>query len=287
MDSSEYKRSEYKKFGFEIGLKFSELQLLLKDIDGFYREREEIKLDKETNLPKTFSNGTVKKRTIQTTTFNLKMIQKKIKTKYLEKVALPKEVHGGVKTKSNISNAKAHQGNIYQFTTDLKDFYPNITSQMVYDALIYAGFPTHQAHLITRLTTWKHRLPQGTPTSTHIANIVFLKTDFELLKFCQDNGLTYTRYVDDLTFSAQTDFKSLIPSLLNIITVAGYQISYRKTKYGSDQVITGIKVLLNKLEAPKHIKERALQEIEEYLKQRPYARYEENIRRFRKTVSRK
>lgn len=87
------------------------------------------------------------------------------------------------------------------------------------------------SHWLTNITTWKHELPQGTPTSTHIANLVFLKTiHAELINFCNKNNITYTRYVDDLTFSSQQDFKSHLNEILSIVTKNDFKLSYRKTQ---------------------------------------------------------
>src|SRR5690606_31291063 len=96
-------------------------------------------------------------------------------------------------------------------------------------------------------------LPQGTPTSTHIANIVFLKIDNLLIEFCDKNNITYTRFVDDLTFSSQQDFQHLIPQILEIVTISGFRLSRRKTKYEGNQKITGIKVFNHKIDAPENI----------------------------------
>ena len=72
--------------------------------------------------------------------------------------------------------------------------------------------------LLTHLTTNNYALPQGTPTSTAIANIVFLPIDNKLIDYCIQKKLTYTRYVDDLVFSSHFDFMlctSLSIDLLN------------------------------------------------------------------------
>ena len=109
---------------------------------------------------------------------------------------------------------------------------------------------------MTRFVTWKGELPQGTPTSTHIANIVFISIDNKLIDFCNKNNITYTRFVDDLTFSSQKDFQHLIPEILETITSSGFRLSRRKTKYAGNQIITGIKVFNHKIDAPDNIIEK-------------------------------
>jgi len=212
----------------------------------------------------------------------LKKIQRAIKERILVPIEMPSNIHGGVKKKSNITNAKSHQGKKFQFTTDLQDFYPSIKYDKVYDTLLKLGFSNHYSHWITKFTTWKFELPQGTPTSTHISNIVFLETDFRLIEFCNRQGITYTRYVDDLTFSSPQCFKIHIQALLEIVADSGFKLSNRKTKYEGFQNITGIDVFNNYIDAPKKILEKTKEGIALRRDLKAYQMYVENIRKTNK-----
>ncbi|MCO5260380.1 MAG: reverse transcriptase family protein [Crocinitomicaceae bacterium] len=279
MNFSQYKNNEVKKLSAIVGFKPDFIGQLTNDIDKYYNEWVEEKTDKKTGKPKTFKDGTIKKRVIRPSKGELKIIQTRIKNKILSKIELPNNVHGGVKKRSNISNAKPHQGNKYQFTTDLQDFYPNISAKRVYETFVELKYSTHFSRLITKLTTWKYELPQGTPTSTHIANLVFLKTDIALIELCNKFGITYTRYVDDLTFSSQQDFKPHLNTILEIVKSGGFNISYRKTKYKGEQNITGIDVFLHKIDAPQKIIERVTQERTSNSGTKPLTNYLNNIRK--------
>lgn len=262
MNSLQFKRSELKTFCFLVKSRPIELESICLNINDFYSEWEELKKDKKTGEFKRFSDGTFKKRILRPSKTNLKRIQSNIKTVLLSKVNLPSNVYGGVKTKSNITNAKRHQGNRFQFCTDLENFYPSIKSKMVYDSLIKLKFSSEVARIITRLCTWKNNLPQGAPTSTHLSNLVFLETDLKLIEFCKLNGLTYTRYIDDLTFSSQMCFKHLTSQIIEIILEGSFKVNQRKTIYSGNQTITGIVVLPNRIDAPEGIKLRSLLEQE-------------------------
>ncbi|UZU00097.1 reverse transcriptase family protein [Chryseobacterium fluminis] len=240
-----------------------ELKELISFLDNYYDEWEIIKNDKTTGLPKTYKDGTVKKRYIRPSFLKLKTLQNNIKINILEKISLPSNVHGGVKKNNNITNAKKHQGKKYVLTTDLQEFFPSVKSPMVYQTFIDLGFNEQFAFYITRFVTWKGELPQGTPTSTHIANIVFLKIDNQLITFCRQYDITYTRFVDDLTFSSQQDFHHVISDILEIVKSCGFRLSMRKTKYSGNQIITGIKVFNHKIDAPEKIIEKV--EIEKQL----------------------
>lgn len=277
MNSSQFKSNELKKLCSLVGFKPDFVQQIIDNIDSYYQEWVEKKTDKKTGEFKRYKDGTIKERIIRPSLRELKLIQTRIKNKVLAPIELPASVHGGVKRRSNISNAKPHQGNKYQFTTDLQNFFPSISSRRIYETLISLGFSAHYSRWITKLTTWKYELPQGTPTSTHLANLVFLKTDFELIELCNRNGLTYTRYVDDLTFSSQQDFREVLNDILEIVKSNGFQLSYRKTKYKGKQNITGIDVFLHKIDAPQIIKDKSKIEIETDAKIKPFTNYLNNI----------
>lgn len=279
MNSSQFKKNEFKRLCAIIGFKQKEVEFVVSNIDKYYKEWIERKTDKKTGAFKTYKDGTIKERTIRPSLKELKIIQSNIKNRILTPIELPDCIHGGVKKKSNITNAKPHQGNKFQFTTDLQEFYPNITSQRVYDTFCNLKFTNHFSHWLTILTTWKYELPQGTPTSTHIANLVFLPTDIKLIELCKANNITYTRYVDDLTFSSQQDFRHLLNEILNIVTSNEFKLSYRKTKYKGNQTITGVNVFLNKIDAPEKIKQKAKLEEETKANLKPFTNYLNNIRK--------
>src|SRR5690606_9123093 len=108
----------------------------------------------------------------------------------------PEHINGGVKGKSNITNAKPHQGKKFIFTTDLSNCFPSIKNDMVYSAFLKLGFTNIEARWLTKLTTYNYCLPQGTSTSPYLANLCLLPLDYELLKVSIELNLTYTRFID-------------------------------------------------------------------------------------------
>jgi RNA-directed DNA polymerase len=276
MNSSESRAKIH--FPTVIGIPEKELIALINDIDKYYKEWEEIKNDKSTGLPKTYKDGTIKKRVIRPSKTKLKIIQSRINERILNLIDLPNNIHGGRKKHSNVTNAKPHQGKKYILTTDLKHFYPSVSYKTVYNSFLKLGFNKQCAFYLTRLTTWKEELPQGTPTSTHISNIIFLETDLKLIEVCKGLNITYTRYIDDLTFSAPYDFQDFIEGILEIIKDSGLKISWRKTLYSNKQTITGIKIYLNKIGAPEKILNKV--EEEKLLPEgspKPYTNYNNHI----------
>ncbi len=137
---------------------------------------------------------------------------------------------------------------MYKFQTDIVSFFSFVTNKAVYSGLVEQGFSPKVSHYITKLTTSEGQLPQGTPTSSYLANIVGLGFDKKLLEICNENNITYTRYVDDLTFSAKQDFQELVMKFIEIINDNGFRISNRKTVYKKGGLeITGCWTVGNKL----------------------------------------
>jgi len=203
----------------------------------YYRKKVEIKI----------KAGKPKERILYPSKGRLKLIQERIKSNILSKIVLPDFVQGGVKGRSNLTNALIHKGKRYKFTTDIRKFFPSVTSEMVYKMLLDYKFSPDVARTLTLLCTYKGMLPQGTPTSTHIANLVFLPLDWEIQKNFPLPNMFYSRFVDDVTISSNNDFKAFVQSILKTITDSSFRISHQKTHYNGISDITGIDVAYNGL----------------------------------------
>jgi RNA-directed DNA polymerase len=237
---------QLQKFYLIVKSDEEEIGKIIGHIDDFYTERKEYKKDKLGNI--RLKNGQPQFRFIRPSKGRLKAIQSLIYKKILSKIGLPEYVMGGVKSRSSIQNAAKHKGKKYKFQTDLKSFFDTVSHDSVFKTLISRGFGSQVAHLITKLTTYKGCLPQGASTSPALANLVFLSVDAEIQAICETRNITYTRYVDDLTFSSHFDFKDLTSRFLEIIMTKGFKISHNKTNYKSKTVVTGVLVSQNKIE---------------------------------------
>lgn len=225
-----------------LGTSVSELEEIADNLGSYYYsfQRKKVK-----------PNGTIKIRTFDPSKGKLKSIQKRLLLNVLEKLPLRSNVFGGVKKRSNIQNARMHKGKKFHFATDLKDFFPSISNALVFKTLREIGFSTTVARIMTRLMTYKGHVPQGIPTSTYIANLVFTRIDDRLIEICRQHKITYTRFVDDLLFSSQIDFQHITEELIQVIQDEGFRISHRKTFYKIGPVeITGVLVRHNVMDLP-------------------------------------
>lgn len=186
-------------------------------------------------------DGTVKTRDLEPTMEGLlKRMQSGLNKFLQQEGGLSPNAFGGRKGQDSIKNSKYHQGSNFFFLTDLKNYFPLIPSRMVYQSFVRKNCPSSIARSLTRLVTYAGHVPQGAPTSTVVANIVLqMHAERKLLRLLEDRDIRFTLYVDDLTFSSQTDFKELCPKILEVLEGAGFHISRGKTNYRSKAEITG------------------------------------------------
>lgn len=236
------------------------LNYITTNIEKFYGEYPKYKRDKagnrRINKPQYREQfGYYWTRTINPPNDELKSIQKRINRYITNHIPMPEYAFGGIKGKDNIQNAKLHKGQKYVFQTDLRDFYPFITYKMVYNMFVDKGFSADVASQLTKLTTYNGHLPQGAPTSTTIANLVFEPTGLKLQKLTIDNNLRFSTFVDDVTMSSQSQFKELTPEIIRILREDGYRISQNKTTYKSGITeVTGVRLPNNSMTTTKKFK---------------------------------
>jgi len=233
----------------------NEIAQLIADKHKYYYVSYKPKLD-EHRKPRFDEQGNPVMRELNPSKGRLKEIQKIINSRILTAIQLPTNVKGGVKGYSNIANAAVHLGKKYKFKTDMKSYFPSVSFERVFQMFLDNGFSTKVASILTHLTTHKHALPQGTPTSSTLANLIFLPYDHQVIAFCKIHKLTYSRFIDDLVFSSPKDFSELCCDLIAFILNAGFKVSYKKTQYKAGKMeITGVLTKLNVLDSTPIIKE--------------------------------
>lgn len=173
-----------------------------------------------TLCKKRYQTFTIKKksgadRTINAPVKGLKSILRSLNF-VLQCVYEPHEAATGfVLEKSIVDNAKKHVGHHYVLNMDLKDFFHTFDRNRVKMGFMYEPFDLKGdkeplAFLLACLCTHpfevdgeiKTVLPQGSPTSPTITNMLCKKLDHRLTGLANRFGVTYTRYADDITFSS-------------------------------------------------------------------------------------
>ena len=173
-----------------------------------------------TLCKKRYQTFTIKKksgadRTINAPVKGLKSILRSLNF-VLQCVYEPHEAATGfVLEKSIVDNAKKHVGHHYVLNIDLKDFFHTFDRNRVKMGFMFEPFNLNGdkeplAFLLASLCTHpfeidgeeKTVLPQGSPTSPTLTNILCKKLDRRLTGLANRFGATYTRYADDITFSS-------------------------------------------------------------------------------------
>jgi len=187
----------------------------------------------------------------------LKAIQKDILERILYIYKAHPLAHGFVKDKSPATNAAAHVGKKYLVTLDIKDFFHSIAEVTVTRCLDWlfkqqAKFTYDPADidLLAKLMCYNGGLPQGSPTSPVMSNLVCLALDKKLEDYAAANKAVVTRYADDIAISSDdVGITKSYHTVLSIILHYGLRPNKRKTKirkYFQRQQVTGV-VVNNKL----------------------------------------
>lgn len=155
-----------------------------------------------------------------------------------------------------VTAAKKHSTNNYLLNIDIKDFFHYVSWQNIYRSLTAVPFSLHHsvAESICHLCTLNGRLPMGAPSSPALSNIVAFELDNEIQNYCNGEGIIYTRYVDDMSFSSDAEITGRhFTQLSGIVTGMGYPLREEKIKWfkpGEIKTITGLSVKDGKVSVP-------------------------------------
>lgn len=174
-----------------------------------------------------------KTRQIEAPKVALKLIQRWIGAHLATATTLPDCVFGFVPGKPGVTAAaQMHCGARWVYSLDLRNFFPNIAASRVVAALIARGYSERASNLCARLCTLDGRLPQGSPASPVLSNLVFLDTDLALEEIADSAGIRYSRYADDLVFSGQGDVPAnLVAQIKAVLAANAWAIAPEKEHF--------------------------------------------------------
>lgn len=112
--------------------------------------------------------------------------------------------HGFRKNRSIVTNAVQHKNRRFVFNLDLENFFGSITFARVRGFFLKNRnfeLTPKTATVIAQIACFDNCLPQGSPSSPVISNLLANILDIHLSRLAAKEGCTYTRYADDLTFS--------------------------------------------------------------------------------------
>lgn len=171
--------------------------------------------------------------------------------------------HGFRRHYSIITNARQHHRRRYVLNVDIQDFFPSFNFGRVRGFFIKnRDFALNEkvATIIAQIACHENMLPQGSPCSPIIADMLAHLLDVRLAGLARQNRVTYSRYADDLTFSTnQKEFPAALAerdgaadtnwvlgdSLTSTIKSTGFVINGDKTRMqckAGRQLVTGLTV---------------------------------------------
>lgn len=156
------------------------------------------------------------------------------------------------------SNAAFHVGREFVANADVLDFFPSITAPTVFGLFRQLGYPDDVCFVLTRLCTHKGRLPQGSPASPDIANLIARKLDNRLSSICKIRHWSFSRYADDITISGSGSGEQAIKLIEHVAAEEGFTLNPRKShvaRRGDCQIVTGL-VVNDRVGVPRHFRRR-------------------------------
>jgi len=197
------------------------------------------------------------KRWIDAPRKTLKTVQVNIMYNLLYKISPHDSAYGFIVGRSPATGAKQHLDNKLLLMMDLSNYFPSIHYGQIITAFYYIlGLLNSKENtkfnirndsiILTQLCSYNNVLPQGAPTSPALANIITKTLDKELTKLSLANGITYTRYADDLAFShpdLKFDIDEFLKKVKAHIMMNGFLINANKTRVlrpHRRQSITGV-----------------------------------------------
>ena len=205
----------------------------------------------------------------------LKKVQHWVLEYVLNHVKVHDSAHGCVKERSIKTNAIPHLGKAVVINQDFKNFFPSVTYNRIKGVFLTLGYSNQVATIFSLICSepkivdvsllgenyfaqrGERFLPQGSPCSPAITNILCRKLDYRLFGLAKKYGFEYTRYVDDITFSGNVESYSNITSLLKysrkIVNSENFKLhpeKLRVMKRNAKQEVTGV-VVNEKANIPK------------------------------------
>jgi RNA-directed DNA polymerase len=148
------------------------------------------------------------KRTIAQPTAEIKLLQRFLLQKFVASLPVSDAAKAYRTGQGIIDHATAHAKNRYLLKLDFKDFFPSIKAgDFVKHLYKYSDLKSEDAKSLSRLFFWRPKgqrallLSIGAPSSPAISNTLMFDFDTKLTAYCAVNGITYTRYADDLALS--------------------------------------------------------------------------------------
>lgn len=249
VDSRPLERVSVRDLARACRLSEGKLDRILKSRSGEYRE-----------VYLTAASG--KTRVLHVPSPRLKLAQKRT-LRWLVGRVTPHQCSACVKDRGTHWAYHRHAGHPSMLRLDISNFFPSVRECAVEEGFVRLGARERLTNTLTRLVTLPDGLPQGAPTSVAVADIVLFPLDVRLAGMAERCGLTYSRYVDDITVSGGTRVGRLERLTRRIVADAGWELNDKGGLVGPDQRHSLLGAVVN---AKPNVAREYVREVRSYLR---------------------
>lgn len=234
-----------------IGIKYDTLLKMIHGGSSFYRKF-------------TIKKKSGGDRVIEAPYPSLMQCQNWIYENILLKCEVHPSAHGYVRGKSIFTNASPHLNRSSLLKMDFENFFPSIKIGWVVSFFSRLGYSKKVSFALASLCCNDGHLVQGAPTSPYLTNILLRRLDKKLSELAAKSDIAYTRYADDITFSAQL-IPSYFPGLVaSICARYALKINSNKTQLlvnKNKRVVTGLSVSGESLRITRELRRKIKQDL--------------------------
>lgn len=207
-----------------------------------------ISLDQEDRYERTTvakSDGS--ERYVHKPHYSVRLVQRRINKRFFSNkhfIAWPDFIFGSIPNmetldgevshRDHIACAKVHCESKSALKLDIKNFFDNISSDIVYGIFSeLLKFPDEVSLCLTNVCTYKSHLVQGALTSSYLASLCLWDVESKVVQRLRSKGLAYTRFVDDITISSKSssyDFSHAQQVVTQMLLNKDLPINHSKTK---------------------------------------------------------
>jgi RNA-directed DNA polymerase len=215
------------------------------------QELQEIANSANNRYREIFIQKGVKKRQIFVPEDELELLQRLILRYYLKADGVHPNVYSYVPGASLIEHVEQHKDYPFTLRLDILNFFGSISDSVVfkYFSELYS---LELAEFLMKVTCRRGSLPIGAPSSPMLTNLIMRRLDNYWSQNAQDNNAQYTRYSDDLFFSADSRewLGELIPRfetyLRNLFPFLKLNNNKTSLLSGNNRKITGLVITKSK-----------------------------------------
>lgn len=197
--------------------------------------------ERENNYRECTRVTSGKQRTVHVPMPLLLAVHRRLAT-LLNRIVVPNYLQSGQRRRSHLTNAREHEKSRFVAKLDIRHFYPSITKDRVWHFLADGMRCSKDvSSLLAKLCTHQGSVPIGSPVSQVLAFHVVRPLLDELKELASRHQLSFTCYVDDLTFSGEGANHEFLVLASDAVRRHGF-IPHGQACYGpgEDKLITGV-----------------------------------------------